>query len=139
MYCFPFIVTLSRERYSVLGFIACYSSRRKEKGDLMVNGKTFYLYEDNEEYGGHDVISFPHLYYTIICTTYVDQATIAMAWQVLSRSMLILTLGDLRGPTGGGCGVLTGVSIKSRFYTLLHVGDRHCVMSGLYCLSVLLN
>ena len=72
MDCFPFIVTLSRERYSLLGFIACYSSRRKETSDLTIKGKRFYLQEDNDKYGEHDLISFPRLYYTRLCTNYVD-------------------------------------------------------------------
>ena len=37
---------------------------------------------------------------------------IATVWRVLSRSMLILTLSDLRGPTGGGAGGAVGGSQK---------------------------
>ena len=72
MECFPFIVTSSRERYYVFGFIACYSSRRKVTHDLTVKGKKMYLHDINIEYGGHDVICFRCLYYLIICRTYVD-------------------------------------------------------------------
>ena len=64
MDCFPFIVTLSRERYSLLGFTACYSSGRKEMIDLTIKGNKFYLQENSDEYGGHDLIYFPRLYYS---------------------------------------------------------------------------
>ena len=72
MECFPFIFTSSTERYYLFGFIACYSSLRKVTRDLTVSCKKLYLHDNNNEYGGHDVISFPRLYYMIICTTYVD-------------------------------------------------------------------
>ena len=83
MDCFPFIVTLSRERYSVLGFIACYSSRGKETSDLMVKGKKFNLQENDDEYGGHNLNSFPCLYYTSICTNYVDSHVDESLWMTI--------------------------------------------------------
>ena len=34
---------------------------RKETIDLTVKGNKFYLQENSDEYGGHDLISFPRL------------------------------------------------------------------------------
>ena len=41
---------------------------RKGTIDLTVKGNKFYLQENSDEYGGHDLISFPRLYYRTLCT-----------------------------------------------------------------------
>ena len=42
--------------------------KRKETIDITVKGNKFYLQENCDEYGGHDLIYFPRLYYRILCT-----------------------------------------------------------------------
>ena len=60
---------------------------------------------------------------------------IATVWRVHSRSMQILTLSDLRGPTGGGgCkGCWWGFPKVAQIDILVQVGDRYCAISGSYC------
>ena len=41
---------------------------RKETIDTTVKGNKFYLQENSDEYGGHDLIYFPRLYYRRLCT-----------------------------------------------------------------------
>ena len=50
---------------------------------------------------------------------------IATVWQVRSRSMLILTLCDLGGPTGGGSGYQWGIPKVLAQNPVLFVGDRN--------------
>ena len=48
--------------------------------------------------------------------TVLSSTLIATVWLVHSRSMQILTLSDLRGPTGGGAGVLLGFPICAPYH-----------------------
>ena len=51
------------------GLFSICSYLIKETSDLRFKGKKFYLQENNDEYGGHDLICFPRLHHKRLCTS----------------------------------------------------------------------